>query len=61
MKNNQPPIKTKKTVIIVGYHCNNNCQFCIDSDKRNIVSKTTAQIEQEMAGAKERGLLIWNL
>ena len=47
--------KTKKTVIIVGYRCNNNCLFCVDADKRNLVNKKTAQIEEEMREAKERG------
>ncbi|HRY52545.1 MAG TPA: radical SAM protein [Candidatus Portnoybacteria bacterium] len=54
MKNDQP-IKIKKTVIIVGYACNNNCQFCIDSNKRELLNKTTKQILDEMAGAKKRG------
>jgi len=47
--------KTKKTVIIVGYACNNRCRFCIDANKRDLVNKTTDQIKAEMMGAKERG------
>jgi len=47
--------KTKKTVIIVGYSCNNNCRFCIGSDKRDLINKNTIQIEQEMVDARERG------
>lgn len=47
--------KIKKTVIIVGYACNNNCRFCIDADKRSLMNKTTGQIEQEMIDARERG------
>lgn len=47
--------KTKKTVIIVGYACNNRCRFCIDANKRQLVNKTTDQIKTEMVGAKERG------
>jgi len=47
--------KIKKTVIIVGYACNNRCQFCIDSNKRDLLNKTTWQIEQEMTEARQRG------
>jgi len=47
--------KIKKTVIIVGYNCNNNCRFCIDSEKRELHNKTTQEIKQEMILAKERG------
>ncbi|MDD2753119.1 MAG: radical SAM protein [Candidatus Portnoybacteria bacterium] len=47
--------KIKKTVIIIGYECNNNCRFCIDSDKRRLVKKSTAQIEREMLDARKRG------
>lgn len=45
----------KKTVIIVGYACNNRCQFCIDSNKRDLVNKTTEQIKAEMVDVRERG------
>ena len=47
--------KIKKTVIFVGYECNNNCIFCINWDKRNIQSRTTSEIKKEMIGAKNRG------
>jgi MoaA/NifB/PqqE/SkfB family radical SAM enzyme len=53
--NNQQPYKTKKTVIIVGYHCNNRCQFCIDAEKRNCIAKTTEEIKAEMIKARKRG------
>lgn len=56
MKKNQP-CKIKKTVIIIGYECNNNCRFCIDADKRQLVKKSTAQIEQEMIEARKRGTI----
>ena len=45
--------KIKKTVIILGYQCNNNCQFCLNSNKRNLTNKTTKQIMREMALVKE--------
>jgi len=47
--------KIKKTVLIIGYQCNNNCRFCIDAGKRDLVSKTTVEIKQEMKEAKKRG------
>ena len=47
--------KIKKTVIIVGYNCNNNCRFCIDSEKRTLRNKTTREIKSEMGKAKDNG------
>jgi len=47
--------KIKKTVIITGYRCNNNCIFCINSEKRNLNEKTTKQITLEMIEAKKQG------
>jgi len=47
--------KIKKTVIIVGYQCNNRCQFCNDANKRELPNKTTEQIKKEMIEAKKRG------
>jgi len=47
--------KIKKTVIIIGYKCNNHCRFCIDIDKRELPNKTTQEIKNEMIGAKKRG------
>ena len=47
--------KIKKTVIIVGYRCNNQCQFCNDANKRELRNKTTEEIQQEMIDAKKRG------
>ena len=49
------PVREKKTVIIIGYECNNNCSFCVDADKRELVKKTTSQIKEEITGAKKRG------
>jgi len=45
--------KIKKTVIIVGYQCNNHCCFCIDADKRELPNKTTYEIKNEMVEAKK--------
>jgi MoaA/NifB/PqqE/SkfB family radical SAM enzyme len=47
--------KTKKTVIIWGYQCNNRCCFCIDSEKRDFAVKSTEEIKKEMANAYKRG------
>ncbi len=48
--------KIKKTVIIAGYACNNNCIFCIHGDKRSqIVDKTNLQIKKEINEARNRG------
>jgi len=48
--------KIKKTVIIPGYRCNNNCIFCLNIHKRNsITEKTTLQVKKEMVDAKNSG------
>jgi len=47
--------KIKKTVIITGYDCNNFCRFCINSNKRDIPIKNTAQIISEMKIARKNG------
>ena len=48
--------KIKKTVIIPGYRCNNNCQFCLNIHKRNSVpQKNTWQIKKEMIEARNSG------
>jgi MoaA/NifB/PqqE/SkfB family radical SAM enzyme len=47
--------KIKKTVIIVGYKCNNRCRFCNDADKRDLINKSTTQIKKEMIEAQKRG------
>jgi len=47
--------KIKKTVIIIGYQCNNRCRFCIDAHKRDLPNKTTVQIKKEMLEARQRG------
>ena len=48
------PSKIKKTVIIVGYRCNNRCRFCNDANKRELPNKTTKQIKKEMIGARNK-------
>lgn len=47
---------TKKTVIFMGYFCNNKCIFCCNEDRRKTVrDKSTAEIKQDMILARERG------
>lgn len=52
--------KIKKTVIILGYQCNNNCIFCIyrgiygEKDKREL-SRTTSEIKRDIILAKASG------
>ena len=53
--NNKRKNKIKKTVIIIGYACNNRCRFCIGENKRALHNKTTKEIMQEMVDAKKRG------
>lgn len=47
--------KIKKTVIILGYQCNNSCQFCLNSNKRDLINKNTKRIMREMALVKKGG------
>lgn len=47
--------KIKKTVIFGGYTCNNRCIFCINYDKRTILSPSFSEIKQQIASAKKRG------
>lgn len=47
--------KTKKTVVIVGYRCNNNCVFCIDQEKRDFKEKSLVEIIEDIEKAKARG------
>ncbi|HPR91139.1 MAG TPA: radical SAM protein [Candidatus Paceibacterota bacterium] len=47
--------KIKKTVIFVGYTCNNKCIFCINYDKRKIPAIPYNSLKREMISAKERG------
>ena len=46
--------KIKKTVIITGYQCNNNCRFCLNVNKRNLNNKNTEQVKQEMLLARKQ-------
>ncbi|MDD5005944.1 MAG: radical SAM protein [Candidatus Omnitrophica bacterium] len=45
----------KKSVIFIGYKCNNNCQFCIGSEKKNLTQMSTNDVMRKMVDIKERG------
>ncbi len=45
----------KKTVLFVGYQCNNRCRFCMEYDKRHIPARTFDEIKYEIADARNRG------
>jgi len=49
-------MKTKKTVIFMGYDCNNMCLFCCNEDKRmKIRDKSTEEIKKDIFNAKNSG------
>jgi len=39
----------------VGFECNNNCRFCLNSHKKDLGSKSTNQIKQDVLEAKRLG------
>lgn len=47
--------KQKKSVIFVGYDCNNNCRFCMEQDVRDRRSQTKKEVMDHMIGARKRG------
>lgn len=49
-------MKTKKTVIVMGYRCNNKCIFCCMEDRRkNVRDKTTKEIMEDIKNARTSG------
>lgn len=49
-------MKTKKTVIFMGYSCNNNCIFCCNSIRRkHIKDESTVEIKRKILVAKKSG------
>jgi len=44
-----------KVVLFTGYACNNNCEFCIDSEKRGLPQKTTVELLAGALKARDRG------
>ncbi|MBW2977572.1 radical SAM protein [Candidatus Woesearchaeota archaeon] len=49
-------MKIKKTVIFMGYTCNNKCIFCCNGNKRNTIKdKSTNEIKQDLIKSKNQG------
>lgn len=49
-------MKIKKTVVIMGYNCNNKCIFCCNEDKRKIIEdKSTNEIKRDLTKARKQG------
>ncbi|MCK4884037.1 MAG: radical SAM protein [Candidatus Diapherotrites archaeon] len=49
--------KNKRVDLKVGFSCNNNCRFCVVSEKKmlNKVNKTTDEIKNDLILSKENG------
>ena len=47
--------KIKKSVIFLGYGCNNNCVFCMNYEKRDLPEVNSKEIKKEILEAKQRG------
>jgi radical SAM protein with 4Fe4S-binding SPASM domain len=45
----------KKTALLLGYKCNNNCRFCYCGDKRDLQPMGTAEAKKQLDLAKKRG------
>ncbi|MCK4927340.1 MAG: radical SAM protein, partial [Candidatus Aenigmarchaeota archaeon] len=45
----------KTLKILLGFSCNNNCIFCLDEKDRNIKSRATAEIINEIEESKKEG------
>lgn len=47
--------RTLKTVLFLGYGCNNNCRFCVAAHKRSLPAKSTQRVVREITRAAEEG------
>ncbi|MFH1235136.1 MAG: radical SAM protein [Candidatus Diapherotrites archaeon] len=45
----------KKTSLLLGYECNNNCRFCYCGDKRRLPPMRTTEAKKQLDLAKKRG------
>ncbi|MCX6802454.1 MAG: radical SAM protein [Candidatus Diapherotrites archaeon] len=45
----------KKTSILLGYECNNNCRFCYCGSKRDLQPMTTAEAKKQIELGRKRG------
>jgi MoaA/NifB/PqqE/SkfB family radical SAM enzyme len=41
--------------IILGFNCNNNCQFCYEKNNRHLPDKATSEAKKEILAAWEKG------
>lgn len=49
-------IKNQKTVLFMGYTCNNKCIFCCNENKRNIIrDKSFQEIKQDIIESRKQG------
>ena len=48
----------KRTDVLVGYSCNNNCKHCMVSEKRPLGDRTTAECKDQMRQGKDHGA-VW--
>jgi len=44
----------KKTALLLGYECNNNCRFCYCGDKRDLPAMGTAEAKNQLVKARKR-------
>lgn len=47
--------KIKKTVVILGYRCNNRCKFCTYAHKRQLAERNTREVLLEILKARNGG------
>ena len=45
----------KRVDIKTGFHCNNNCLFCVQAHKKKFGNRTTEEIKKDLTAAKESG------
>ena len=45
----------KKTALLLGYKCNNNCRFCYCGDKRDLPPMKTLDAKEQLVRARKRG------
>lgn len=43
--------------IDLGYQCNNDCRFCINSEKRTLPPKTTEEVKKEIILARQNNII----
>ena len=37
--------------IVLGFSCNNDCQFCYEKDNRHLSDKSTSEVKKEILAA----------